>query len=192
MFVLSLVIPNSVVSPAPAKLFDSPPLEQFPDSLSISGPDGNVIRLPAYSKGAIPMKLTHSGQFEIKAQSLFPNLDRLSGSNQLVSRFAVTIVNGGHTVYQRRYSAHETSLAQALATALRWISARRSQERWKHLCSWPLLCLWTFSVLAGWLFEPIVGWLSYLPLLVGFPFSFYFAPPLAKSRQMTASIGGFN
>ena len=44
----------------------------------------------------------------------------------------------------------------------------------------------------GWFFEPVVGWLSYLPLLIGFPFSFYFAPPLAKSRQTTASMGGFN
>jgi len=94
-------------------------------------------------------------------------------------------------VYQRRYSAHETSLAVALANALRWIRTRRNEERWSYVCSWPLLTLWAFSIAVGWLFEPIVGWFSYLPLFVGFPFSFCFAPPHSKSRQMTAAIGGF-
>ena len=186
------MIPTSAVATSPGNLVDGPPLEPSPDSMSVSGPDGNLIRLPAYSKHAVSMKLAQSRQFEIKAQSLFPNLDRASGSNRLLARFALRVVMGGQTVYQRRYSAHETSLAQALAAALRWISARRGQERWKHLCSWPLLCLWMFSLAVGWFFEPVVGWFSYLPLLIGFPFSFYFAPPLAKSRQTTASIGGFN
>jgi hypothetical protein len=171
---------------------DSPPIEQSPDSMSVSGPDGRVMRLPAYSKGALSITLAQTGHFEIKAQSLFPNLDHGLGVNQTLPRFAIRVVKSDHTVYQRRYSAHETSLAQALAIAVRWISARRHRERWEYICSWPLLSLWTFSIAVGWLFEPIVGWLSFLPLFVGIPFSFYFAPPLSKSRQTTASIGGFN
>ena len=87
--------------------------------MSVSGPDGNVMRLPAYSKHAVSMKLAQSRQFEIKAQSLFPSLDHASGSNRLLARFALRVVMGGQTVYQRRYSAHETSLALALAAALR-------------------------------------------------------------------------
>ena len=63
---------------------------------------------------------------------------------------------------------------------------------WEYLCSWPLLSLWTFSIAVGWLFEPIVGWLSFLPLFAGLPFSFYLAPKTSRSRQTTASIGGFN
>jgi TraM recognition site of TraD and TraG len=177
---------------SPGNFIDHPPVEQSPDCLSVPGPQNSVIRLPAYSKDAISVKLAQTGEFEIKAQSLFPNLDHGLEVHRLLPRFGIRVVKSGHTVYRRRYSAHETSLAQALATALRWINARRRQERWEYICSWPLLSLWTFSVAVGWLFEPIVGWLSFLPLFLGIPFSFYFAPPASKLRQTTASIGGFN
>jgi TraM recognition site of TraD and TraG len=177
---------------SPGNFIDNPPVEQCPDCLSVAGPQNSVIRLPAYSKDAISVKLARTGEFEIKAQSLFPNLDHGLEVHRLLPRFGIRVVKSGHTVYRRRYSAHETSLAQALATALRWINARRRQERWEYICSWPLLSLWTFSVAVGWLFEPIVGWLSFLPLFLGIPFSFYFAPPASKLRQTTASIGGFN
>src|SRR3984893_676490 len=176
---------------SPGNFIDNPPVEQSPDCLSVAGPHNSVIRLPAYSKDAISVKLAQTAQFEIKAQSLFPNLDHGLEVNRLLPRFGIRVVKSGHTVYRRRYSAHETSLAQALATALCWINARRRQERWEYICSWPLLSLWTFSVAVGWLFEPIVGWLSFLPLFLGIPFSFYFAPPASKLRQTTASPGGF-
>ena len=177
---------------SPGNFIDNPPVEQCPDCLSVAGPQNSVIRLPAYSKDAISVKLARTGEFEIKAQSLFPNLDHGLEVHRLLPRFGIRVVKSGHTVYRRRYSAHKTSLAQALATAQRWINARRRQERWEYICSWPLLSLWTFSVAVGWLFEPIVGWLSFLPLFLGIPFSFYFAPPASKLRQTTASIGGFN
>jgi TraM recognition site of TraD and TraG len=186
------VIQTSAAVTSPGNFVDNPPVEQSPDSMSVSGPDDRVIRLPAYSKGALSITLARTEHFEVKAQSLFPSRDHGSGGHRPMPRFGVRVVKGGHTVYQRRYSAHETSLAQALSTALHWINARRRQERLEYICSWPLLILWTFSIAVGWLLEPIVGWSSFLPLFVGIPFSFYFAPPGSKSRQKTASIGGFN
>jgi hypothetical protein len=186
------VIQSSAALSSPGKFVENAPVEQFPDSLSVSGPDDSVIRLPAYSKGAPSISLAQAGHFEIKAQSLFPILDHESGGGRLLPRFAIRVVKGGHTVYQRRYSAHETSLAQALAAAVHWSSSRRRQERWEYVCSWPLLSLWTFCVAVAWLFEPIVGWLSFLPLFAGLPFGFYFGPPALKARKTTASIGGFN
>ena len=149
-------------------------------------------RLPAYSSGAVSITLAKTGHFEFKAQSLFPNIHQGSGVSQPLPRFAIRIVESGQTVYHRRYTAHETSLAQALAIATRWTRSRRRQERLEFISSWPLLFLWTFSIAVGWVFEPIVGWFSFLPLLAGIPFSFYFAPPVSKSRQKTASVGGFD
>jgi TraM recognition site of TraD and TraG len=160
--------------------------------MSVSGPDGNLIRLPTYAKGALSITLAREASFEIKAQSLFPYLDHRSGAHRTLPRFAIRVVQSGHTVFHRRYSAQETSLAQALATAVRWIRARRRQIGWEYIGSWPLLSLWTFSIAVGWLFEPIVGWLSFLPLFAGLPFSFYLAPKASRPRQTTASIGGFN
>jgi hypothetical protein len=142
---------------AAATFADQPPIEQSPGSMSVSGPGEKVIRLPAYSKRALSIKLAESGSFDVKAQSLFPNLDCPPGVTRLFPRFAIKIVKGGHPVYQRRYSAHQTSLAEALANALRWISNRRRQERWSYVCSWPLLFLWMFSIAVGWIFKPIVG-----------------------------------
>jgi hypothetical protein len=176
---------------SPGNFVDQPPIEHSRDSLSVSGPNNNVIRLPAYSKRALSLKLAESGPFEVKARSLFPNFAGRPGMAPHSPRFAIKIIKSGQPVYQRRYSAQETSLAVALADALRWIRTRRSEERWRYVYSWPLLTLWAFSVAVGWLFQPIVGWFSYLPLLVGFPFSFCFAPLHSKSRQMTAVIGGF-
>ena len=40
-----------------------------------------------------------------------------------------------------------------------------------------VLLIWSACLAAGWLFHPLVGWLSYLPLFVGIPFGWYFAPP---------------
>ena len=177
---------------SPGKFVDSPPAAPSPDSMSVSGPDGTVIRLPAYGKGAVAMKLAQRGQLEIKAQPLFPILDRGSVLHKLLPRFAIRVVESGQTIYQQRYSAHETSLAEALAAAVRWIGDHTCKQRWKYLRSWPLLSLWTFSIAVGWLFEPIVGWFSYLPLLVGLPFSFYGAPTRSQSRRTTASIAGFD
>jgi hypothetical protein len=186
------VAQTSAAVTSPGNLANNLPLQQSPDSMSVCGQDDSVIRLPAYCKGAMSVTLAQSGHFEIKARSLFPNLDHRSGVKRLLPRFAIKVVQSGNTVYQRRYAAHETSLAQAFATALRWVSARRLQERWEYVCSWPLLSLWTFSMAVGWLLEPIVGWLSFLPLFVGIPFSLNFAPGKSRLRQKTASIGGLH
>jgi type IV secretory system conjugative DNA transfer VirD4/TraG family protein len=183
---------TSATVPSSAHFIHSPPIEPSPDSMSVSDPDGKVIRLPAYAKGALPITLLRKAPFEIKAQSLFTNPDHRSDALPTLTRFSIRVVQSGQTVFHRRYSAHQTSLAQALAIALRWISVRRRQERWQYICSWPLLSLWTFSIALGWLFEPIVGWFSFLPLFAGLPFSFYLAPKTSRSRQTTASIGGFN
>jgi hypothetical protein len=182
---------SPAIAASPGNFVGQPPIEHSPDSLSVSGPNNNVIRLPAYSKRALSLKLAESGPFEVKARSLFPNFAHQPSMAPHSPRFAIKIIKSGQPVYQRRYSAQETSLAVALANALRWIRTRRSEERWRYVYSWPLLILWAFSVAVGWLFEPIVGWFSYLPLFVGFPFSFCFAPLHSKSRQMTAAIGGF-
>jgi TraM recognition site of TraD and TraG len=164
---------------------------ELSDSMSIASPDGKVIRLPAYGKDTRSITLGTAGQFEIEAQSLFPKLDPESRSGRSLPRFAIRVVKNGHVLYQRRYSAQETSLAQALAIAVRWTGDRKNQERWASLCSWPLCSLWVFSLAVGWLFQPIVGWLSFLPFFVGFPFSFCFTPPLSRRRPTTASIGSF-
>ncbi len=167
---------TSAAVPSSAPFVHSPLVEPSPDSMSVSDPDGQVIRLPAYAKGALPITLVKKAPFEIKAQALFTNLDRRSGSLRTPPRFAIRVVQSGQTVFHRQYSADQTSLTQALETALRWISTHLRQQRWSYLCSWPLLSLWTFSIAVGWLFEPIVGWLSFLPLFAGLPFSFYLAP----------------
>src|ERR1700724_2904215 len=129
---------------SPGNFIDNPPVEQSPDCLSVAGPHNSVIRLPAYSKDAISVKLAQTAQFEIKAQSLFPNLDHGLEVNRLLPRFGIRVVKSGRTV----------------------------------------------SVAGGCFFEPFGGWLSFLPLFLGIPFSFYFAPPASKLRQTTASIGG--
>ncbi len=167
--------------------------DDFADNpTSVTGPDGGMARLAASSKGALATTLAQIGQFEIKAHWLFPNLQPATGDAQLLRRFAIRIVQSGSTVYQRRYLAREISLDQAFAAAVHWVNDQRRQERWAYVSSRPLLILWAFSIALGWLFEPIVGWLSFLPLFVGLPFSFYFAPPKSKSRQTTASVGGFH
>ena len=66
---------------SPGKFVDSPSGRQSPDSMSVSGPDGTLLRLPAYSKGAVSIKLAQRGHYEITAQSLFPKFDRRSGLN---------------------------------------------------------------------------------------------------------------
>ena len=74
--------------------------------------------------------LAQTGQFEIKAQSLFPNIHQGSGVSQPLPRFAIRIVESGQTVYHRRYTAHEISLAQALATATRWTDPAGARRDW--------------------------------------------------------------
>jgi hypothetical protein len=169
-----------------------PSIEQSPGSMSVRGPDGRVIRLPVYSKDVTSIILRKIGTSEIRAQTLFPNPDQRSSPRLVSPRFAISVLQTGRTVYQRRHSADETSLSEALETALRWINDQGRHQRWNYISSWPLLSLWIFSIATGWFFEPVVGWLSFLPLFIGLPFSFYFAPPASKSRQITASIGGFN
>ena len=179
------------VAAAHADFDDNVPPEQSPDTMSAPGPGGVVIRLPPYSKGVAPMTLAQLESFEIKAQTLFPTIHHQSGISRQVPRFAIRVVRDGQTVYQQRYSARETSLLQALTTAISWVRFRRRQERLEYIGSLPALTLWTFCMAVGWLFQPIVGWLSLLPLLVSIPFGWYFAPPKSKSRQTTASLGGF-
>jgi hypothetical protein len=106
---------------SPGKFVDSPSDGQSPDSMSVSGTDGTLLRLPAYSEGAVSIKLAQRGRFEITAQSLFPKIDDRSAINRLLPRFAIRVLESGQTVYQRRYSANETSLPEALAAAVRWI-----------------------------------------------------------------------
>jgi hypothetical protein len=159
--------------------------------MSMAGPDGSVIQLPAYSSGGPSITLTRNGHFEIRAQSLFPNLLPTSSGPALSPRFSIKVVTGGKTVYERRYVAGATSLTQALTTALKWTRGCRRRERFTYTCCWPLLFLWAFSIVVGWFLEPVLGWLGFLPLLAGVPFSFYFAPSGAKSRRTTASLGGF-
>ncbi len=181
---------SSAVTAAEA-LLDSSPTAQLPDSMSLPGSEGNSIRLPNYGKETPAISLGKRGHFEITGQALFPVLDYEQGTARQRSRFAVRIAECGRTVYQRRYSANETSLQEAVAHAWCWISSRRRAERATYICSAPLLLLWLAAGAFGWLFEPIVGWFSFLPLLIGFPFSLYFAPPGKQSSKVTAEIGGF-
>jgi len=167
------------------------PAEQYPDTMSAPGPGGVARRLPPYSKGVAPMTLAQLGSFEIKAQTLFPMIYQQSGFSRQVPRFAIRVVRDGQTVYERRYSASETSLLQALTTATSWVRFRRRQERLEYVSSFPALSLWTFCMAIGWLFQPIVGWFGFLPLLVSIPFGWYFAPSKSKSHRTTASLGGF-
>lgn len=160
--------------------------------MSVPGPNGVAKRLPAYSKAAAPITLVRLGSFEITAQTLFPRICPQSGVDRLVPRFAIRVVKDGRMVYQRRYSVAETSLLQALITAKNWIRFSRRQQRWAYIASFPLLLIWSTCLAAGWLFHPLVGWLSFLPLFVAIPFGWHFAPPKSKSRQTTASLGGFN
>jgi len=48
---------SSAIATSPGSLVDQPSIEYSPDSLSVSGPDNNVIRLPGYSKRALSLKL---------------------------------------------------------------------------------------------------------------------------------------
>jgi TraM recognition site of TraD and TraG len=180
----------SVVN-APGQLLDSRSPAQSPDSMSVPGRNGNSIRLREYAPADAPTKLAKRGHFEITAQSLFPVSACEQGAERLRPRFAVTVSECGRTVYQRRYSAHEASLREALGHAHRWIDFRRREERAAYICSPPLLLIWLAAAAFGLLFEPIVGWSSFLPLVIGFPSGLYFAPPRSKSIKTTASLGGF-
>jgi hypothetical protein len=182
------MISSSVFIATPRSL-DEPAIESA-DSMSVPGRNGVAKRLPAYSKGAAPITLARLGSFEIKAQTLFSTIDQHSGMGR--PRFAIRVLNDGQTVYQRQYIAGETSLLQALTTAKDWIRFSRRQQRWEYIGSFPVLLIWSVCLAAGWLFHPVVGWLSFLPLFVGIPFGWYFAPPHSKSRQTTASLGGFS
>ena len=159
--------------------------------MSVPGRNGNLIRLRDYAPGGAPTKLDKRGNFEITAQSLFPVSACEQSAERHRPRFAVTVSECGRTVYQRRYSEHDASLREALGHANRWIDSRRRQERAAYICSAPLLLLWSAATAFGLLFEPIVGWFSFLPLVIGFPFGLYFAPPRSKSGKTTASLGGF-
>ena len=182
---------TGIAAATPADFHDDAAAEQSPDPMSAPGPGRVAKRLPPYSKGVAPITLAQLGPFEIKAQTLFPTTQQQSGFNRKLPRFAIRVVRDGQTVYQRRYSASETSLVQALTAATSWVRFCRRQERWEYIGSLPALSLWTFCLVIGWLFHPVVGWLSFLPLLVSVPFGWYFAPPKSKSRHTTASLGEF-
>jgi hypothetical protein len=182
---------TSVAAATHADFDDNAPAAQSPDTMSAPDPGGVVRRLPPYSKGVAPITLAQLGSFEIKAQTLFPTIYQQSGFSHQVPRFAIRVVRDGQTVYQRRHSAGETTLLQALTTATSWVRFRRRQERLEYIGSLPALSLWTFCMAIGWLFQPIIGWPSLLPLLVSIPLGWYFAPPKSKSSQTTASLGGF-
>ncbi len=133
------------------------------------------------------MTLAQLGSFEIKAQTLFPTIYQQSGFNRQVPRFAIRVVRDGQTVYQRRYSASETSLLQALTAAISWVRFRRRQERLEYIGSLPALSLWTFCMAIGWLFQPIVGWLSFLPASCEYPVRLVFR----ATKVEIASHDGF-
>src|ERR1700736_2231865 len=122
----------STVVNSPGNLIDSPPIEHPSDAMAVSGPDGRVRRLPVYSKGAVSISLAQRGHFEIVARSLFPKLEQGSAGNRASPRYAIKVLSSGQTIYRRCYSTHETTLAQALATAVTWMNARRIQGRWKY------------------------------------------------------------
>ncbi len=170
---------------------DSLPSAQLTDCMSLTDGDGNCIRLPDYSPDAGLIILGRQDGFEISGRPLFPGLDRQKGIARIRPRFAIRVAESNRIVYQRRYSADETSLEEAVADAWRWIGLHKRQARATYICSAPLLVLWLTAGLFAWLFQPIVGWFSFLPLLIGFPFSFYFAPPCRHGRKVTAEIGGF-
>jgi hypothetical protein len=176
---------------ATGSLLDSLPTGQLPDSMSLLDSDGISIRLPNYGEKTGAISLGKQGDFEITGQALFPVLDHEPGAARVRLRFAVRVVERGKTIYQRRYSANKTTLQEAVADARCWIVSRRREERANYICSPPLLLLWLAAGAFGWVFEPIVGWFSFLPLLIGFPFSLYFAPPGRQRRKVTAEIGGF-
>src|SRR3974377_967358 len=132
---------TSVAATTHTDFDDNAPAEESPHAMSVPGPGGITRRLPPYSKGAAPMKLAQLGSFEIKAQTLFPAIYQLSGFSGQVPRFAIRVVRDGQTVYQRRYSARETSLLQALTTATSWVRFRRRQERLEYIGSLPALSL---------------------------------------------------
>jgi len=176
---------------APQAILDTSAPAQLADSMSFAGKDGQSIRLPDYGKGTPKIRLGRQGHFEISGHALFPLLEQEQGTTRIRSRFAVRIAECSRTVYQCRYFADETTLPDAVAHARRWIASRRREELTAYICSPPLLLLWLAATGFAWLFEPIVGWFSFLPLLIGFPFSLYFAPPGGNSRTATAKIGGF-
>jgi GTPase SAR1 family protein len=164
---------------------------RIPDSMSAPGPNGDRIRIPSYARPAQMVILGKIGPLEISAQPLFPKLDLLPGGTRLQPRFAIIVTNGGQIIYQRRYLASDTSVDKALATARRWIRSHRRKERFRYICSWPLLGIWLASAGFAWLFQPIVGWISFIPLFIGIPVGFSLSPPKTKLRKSTASIGGF-
>src|SRR5260370_15925918 len=136
---------TGVAAPANADLHnEAAPTEQSPHPMTAPGPDGAVSPQPPYSKGVAPITLAQLGSFEIKAQTLFPTICQQSGFGHQVPRFAIRVVRDGQTVYQRRYSARETSLLQALTTANSWVRFRRRQERWEYIGSFAALSLLMF------------------------------------------------
>ena len=181
---------NSAIANSPSNFVDQPTIEQAADSLSVDGPNNTVIRLPAYSKRALSLNLAKSGPFEVKARSLFPNHDRQPGTARSLPRFAVKIIKGGQPC---------TSAGIPLGRHLwpwPWPSpaldqhpaASRKMEIRLLLAA--LIPLGFPSPSDGSLNLLLAG-LVISHFFVGFPFSFYFAPPHSKSRQMTAAIGGF-
>ena len=166
--------------------------EPTPDFVSAPRPNGARVRLPNYSHPAQVVKLGQMGQLEISAQPLFPALECLPEKRRFQPRFAIRVTHGGRTLYERRYLAFDTSLEEGVATARQWIESQRRKERFRYICSWPLLAIWLVSAGFAWLFQPIVGWVSFIPLFIGVPVSFSLPPPRTKLGQTTASIGGFN
>ena len=144
-----------------------------------SGPEGRLIRLPVYSKDATSILLGQTGTSKLKPNR-FSRIPITMGPHRLSPRFAIRVfkaagpsTSGGTPqtkhLWQRRWRPLSAGSVPG--------DVRKDGD---YICSWPLLSLWIFSIAIGWFFEPVVGWLSFLPLFVGFPFSFYFAPPVIE------------
>src|SRR5262245_3697729 len=88
-------------------LAKNPELEPSIDSMTILGPDGNLLRLPNHSKSAAPVRLMTFEGFEIRGESLLPIFRRSSAGVVRVPRFAIRVAHGNRTIYHKRYAVDE-------------------------------------------------------------------------------------
>src|SRR6516162_7661394 len=107
------------------ELGKNPESERYLDSMTIFGPDGNLLRLPDHSTSAAPIRLLTFEGFEIRGEPLLPIFRRSPGGVVRVPRFAIRIAHGNRTIYHRRYASDEATLGQASAAAIHWIRRRK-------------------------------------------------------------------